>query len=56
MLGETLCPLTEAVDVPADMIYALLVDFHRDVEHAQPLIDFLEEMNRTFAAGTVAMA
>ena len=44
------------MDVPADMIYALLVDYHRDVEHAQPLIDFLEEMNRTFAAGTVAMA
>ena len=56
VLGETLCPLTEAVDVPADMIYALLVDFHRDVEHAQPLIDFLEEMHRTFAPGTVAMA
>ena len=56
VLGETLCPLMEAVDVPADMIYALLVDFHRDTEHAQPLIDFLEEMHRTFAAGTVAMA
>ena len=56
VLGETLCPLTEAVDVPTDAIYALLVDFHRDVEHAQLLIAFLEEMNRTFAAGTVAMA
>ena len=56
VLGETLCPLTEAVDVPADMIYALLVDYHRDVEHARPLIDFLEEMHRTFAPGTVAMA
>ena len=56
VLGETLCPLVEAVDVPTDAIYALLVDFHRDVEHAQSLIDFLEEMNRTFAAGTVAMA
>ena len=56
VLGETLCPLTEAVDVPADMIYALLVDYHRDVEHTQPLINFLEEMNRTFAPGTVAMA
>ena len=56
VLGETLCQLAEAVDIPADAIYALLVDFHRDVEHAQPLIDFLEEMNRTFAAGTVAMA
>ena len=56
VLGETLCPLTEAVDIPVDMVYALLVDFHRDVEHAQPLIDFLEETNRTFAPGTVAMA
>ena len=56
VLGETLCPLTEAVDVPVDMVYALLVDFHRDVEHAQPFIDFLEETNRTFAPGTVAMA
>ena len=56
LLGETLCPLTEAVDVPADAIYALLVDFHRDTEHAQPLIDFLEETNRTLAPGTVAMA
>ncbi len=56
VLGETLCPLAEAEDVPADAIYALLVDFHRDVEHAQPLIDFLEQMNGTFAPGTVAMA
>ena len=56
VLGETLCPLTEAVDVPVDMVYALLVDFHRDTEHAHPLIDFLEETNRTLAPGTVAMA
>lgn len=56
VLGETLCPLTEAVDVPTDAIYALLVDFHRDVERARPFVDFLEEMNCTFAPGTVAMA
>lgn len=56
VLGETLCPLQEAVDIPVDMIYALMVDFHRDVETAAPLIDFLEEVHGTFAAGTVAMA
>lgn len=56
VLGETLCPLAEARDVPVDMVYALLVDFHRDVEHARPFIDFLEETNRVFAPGTVAMA
>lgn len=56
VLGETLCPLHEAVDVPVDMVYALMVDFHRDVEHARPLNDFLEEVHRSFAPGTVAMA
>ncbi len=56
VLGETLCPLNEAVDVPADMIYALMVDFHRDMQHATPLIDFLERMHACFAAHTVAMA
>ena len=55
ILGETLCPLEEAVDIPVDMIYALLVDFHRDVESARPLIGFLEEMHQSFAPGTVAM-
>ena len=38
------------------MVYALLVDFHRDVEHAGPLIDFIEETNRAFAPGTMALA
>ena len=56
ILGETLCPLDEALDIPVDMIYALLVDFHRDVEHARPLIDFLEQMHASFAPRTVAMA
>jgi hypothetical protein len=56
VLGETLCPLHEAVDVPVDMVYALMVDFHRDVEHAQPLTNFIEEVHRSFAPGTVAMA
>ena len=56
VLGETLCSLAEAVDIPVDMGYALLVDDHRDVEHAGPLVDFLEETNRAYAPGTVAMA
>jgi hypothetical protein len=56
VLGETLCPIAEAVDIPVDMIYALLVDFHRDAYEATPLIDFLEQMHSTFAAGTVAKA
>ena len=56
VLGETLCPLQEARDLPVDMVYALLVDFHRDVEHAGPLIDFIEETNRAFAPGTMALA
>ena len=56
VLGETLCALEEAVDIPVDMVYALMVNFHRDVEQATPLIDFLEEVHGTFAAGTVAMA
>jgi hypothetical protein len=48
--------LAEAVDIPVDMVYALLVAVHRDVEHAGPLVDFLEETNRAYAPGTVAMA
>ena len=56
VLGETLCPIEEAVDVPVDMVYALLVDHHRDSECAGPIIDLLEEMNARFAAGTVALA
>lgn len=56
VLGETLCALDQALDVPADAIYALLVDFHRDAEHARPLIQFLEEMHACFAARTLALA
>ncbi|MSR83503.1 MAG: hypothetical protein EXS58_11380 [Candidatus Latescibacteria bacterium] len=56
VLGETLCALDQALDVPTDAIYALLVDFHRDVEHALPLIRFLEEMYARFAARTLALA
>lgn len=56
VLGETLCALDQAVDVPTDAIYALLVDFHRDMEHARPLVQFLEEMHARFAARTLALA
>ncbi|MCZ6635640.1 MAG: hypothetical protein O7G87_19765 [bacterium] len=56
VLGETLCELQEAVDIPTDMIYALLVDFHRDVDHAEPYISFLEHTFGTFAPRTVAVA
>lgn len=56
VLGETLCPLAEAVDIPVDMVYALSVDVHRDVEHAGPLVDFLEDTNRAYVLCTVAMA
>jgi glycosidase len=56
VLGETLCDLREAVDIPVDMIYALLVDFHRDAAYGQQYIDFLERTFGTFAPRTVAMA
>ncbi len=56
VLGETLCALEEAVDVPVDMVYALLVDFHRDVEYAGPYTGFLEQTFGAFAPRTVAMA
>jgi glycosidase len=56
VLGETLCALDEASDIPADMVYALLVDFHRDAEYARPYTEFLEQTYGAFAPGTVAIA
>lgn len=56
VLGETLCALEESRDIPVDMVYALFVDFHRDLNSATSLIDFVEETNASFAPGTVAMA
>lgn len=56
VLGETLCALDEAADIPTDMVYALLVDFHRDVDHARPYTEFLEQTYGAFAPGTVAIA
>lgn len=55
VLGETLCPLEESRDIPVDMVYALLVDFHRDVQHARPYIDFLEATSGSFPPRTMAM-
>lgn len=56
VLGDTLCPLEDAVDVPVDIVYALLVDFHRDVDCAAPYIEFLEETYSAYAPGTVVLA
>jgi glycosidase len=56
VLGETLCALEDSRDIPVDMVYALFVDFHRDLNSANALIGFAEETNKSFAAGTVAMA
>ncbi len=56
VLGETLCDLKEAVDIPVDMVYALLVDFHRDAGKARRYIDFLEYTSSMFARRTVALA
>lgn len=56
VLGETLCEMGEAVDVPVDVIYALLVDLHRDAECGNQYVDFLEHTFGTFAPRTVAMA
>lgn len=56
VVGETLCELGEAVDVPVDMIYALLVDLHRDAEYGNQYVEFLEHTFGAFAPRTVAMA
>ena len=56
VIGETLCDLGEAVDLPVDLVYALLVDHHRDTERARTYIDFLEYTSATFAPRTVALA
>ncbi|NKB66619.1 MAG: hypothetical protein GKR89_06125 [Candidatus Latescibacteria bacterium] len=56
VLGETLCPLEEAVDIPLDMIYSLMVDWHLQQRSSAEVADFMEEYHRRFAAGTVALA
>jgi len=56
VLGETLCPFSEAVEVPSDLIYSLFVDHHVNLSEAQPYYDLLEEYHRTFPAETRAVA
>jgi len=56
VLGETLCPLEEAVDVPVDMIYSLLVDHHVNIGFASPYYDLLEKYHSMFPVGTIALA
>lgn len=56
VVGETLCPLHEAVETPVDMIYSLFVDHHVHVDHATPIYDLLETYHNTFPPGTVALA
>ena len=56
VLGETLCPWDEALDVPTDMIYSVMVDHHVQKEHATPFIDLFEGYHAAFSPGTVAMA
>jgi len=56
VLGETLCPWDEALDVPTDMIYSVMVDHHVQQEHAAPFVELFEAYHRTFSPGTVAMA
>ena len=56
VLGETLCAMNEAVDVPVDMIYTLLVDHHVHIPSATAYFDLFEEIHATFAPGTVGMA
>lgn len=56
VIGETLCPLEQAVDVPTDMIYTLLVDHHIHTQHANVFINIFEETQDAFAHGTVGMA
>lgn len=56
VLGETLCPMSEAADVPADMIYTLLVDHHLHITDANSYFNLFETIHASFARGTVGMA
>ncbi|HOX27901.1 MAG TPA: alpha-amylase family glycosyl hydrolase, partial [bacterium] len=56
VMGETLCPMEEAVDIPVDIIYSLLVDHHVHIENARPYYDLFETYHHTFSHGTQAMA
>lgn len=56
VLGETLCPLNEALESPADMIYSLFVDHHVGIDRATPYYDLMEKYHNMFPRGTVALA
>jgi len=56
ILGETLCPVCEAVDIPVDIIYSLLVDHHVNIEQARPYYDLFEMYHHTFAHRTHAIS
>jgi hypothetical protein len=56
VVGETLCPMCEATDVPVDIIYSLFVDHHVHIESAIPYYDLFETYSHTFPRGTHAMA
>lgn len=56
VIGETLCPLEEAVDIPVDIIYSLLVDNHVNVDRATPYFELFETYHRMFPRGTRALA
>ncbi len=56
IVGETLCPICESVDIPVDIIYSLLVDHHVHVDHATPYYDLFETYHHTFTKGTRAIA
>ncbi len=56
VLGETLCSFDEAINVPTDMIYSLLVDHHVNIEYATPYFDLFESYHHTFPHNTIAIA
>jgi hypothetical protein len=56
VLGETLCPVCESVDIPVDVIYSLLVDHHVHVERATSYYDLFEMYHHTFSYRTHAIA
>ncbi|MFA6449801.1 MAG: alpha-amylase family glycosyl hydrolase [bacterium] len=56
VLGETLCPVCESVDIPTDIIYSLLVDHHVHIERAEPYYDLFEMYHHTFPFRTHAIA
>lgn len=56
VLCETLCPMSEAADVPGDVIYTLLVDHHVHVENANSYFNLFQTIHGSFTPGTTGMA